>query len=470
MNRSATIPSQGIYYAIPKSREIVDWDILDQLDSEAGGYPIHYTCWDSYVLDYLRIKLGLNEEEIKKLKGQYRGLPRGRIEKTEDGIWKVQHGNDTPSSIMHLILAEFGLLALYKEKKVIFEYTKHESMLEDQKQIVWDCILSGRKKFSSYRSLCKTQGNFLMPSVKSTKNSEDQLTKEKVIEQSKLLISKIDDGYYVLLSQEERVGLVQSLRNCPTLTMSEMINEYKWVLEKLDSSRLKVGVKYAGGIIVYLDVSGKHGIVMSPETIRRAPWGYFDLTTKVNNFHTDKGIGTGKLNTQAIIEHVSEINVKSWFSSRKIPIKTAARICSELNINGFNDWYLPSEEELSYVVKMIPDQEKYTSLPGEVFTGYWSSSFLHNLDPNSNYVEATTPFATSDDDRERSSRFTYLKKDVLPLARALNRLDQLGKANAIIVYRRIGFVDSWRDFNRQIDYLDTYFIPMELRVRAVRSF
>lgn len=152
MNRSAVVPSEGIYYAVPKSREMVDWDIFDQLDSEASGHPVHFIYW-SYVLDYCRTKLELSEEELKKLEGQYRGLPRGRIEKTEDGIWKVQHGNDTPSSIMHLILAEFGLLALYKEEKVIFEYTKHESMLEEQKQIVWDCILNGRKKYSSYRSL-----------------------------------------------------------------------------------------------------------------------------------------------------------------------------------------------------------------------------------------------------------------------------------------------------------------------------
>lgn len=152
ITRSATIPSQGVYYAVPKSRAMVDWDILDQLDSEASGYPVHFTYWDSYVLDYL-VKLGLSKEELKVLEGKYRGLPRGRIERTEDGIWKVQHGNDTPSSILHLILAEFGLLALYKEKKVIFEYTKHEAMLEEQKQVVWDCILSGRKEYSSYRSL-----------------------------------------------------------------------------------------------------------------------------------------------------------------------------------------------------------------------------------------------------------------------------------------------------------------------------
>ena len=54
----------------------------------------------------------------------------------------------------------------------------------------------------------------------------------------------------------------------------------------------------------------------------------------------------------------------------------AARICGDLELNGFNDWYLPSKDELN---KLYMNQEaiggfKYGGVP---FRTYWTSSQAH---------------------------------------------------------------------------------------------
>jgi hypothetical protein len=77
--KRASIPSEGIYYAVPKDRNMISWTILFQrVDEIDTKQTIHYLFWMTYVKDYL-IKLGLNETEWKIIENLYRGLPRGRI-------------------------------------------------------------------------------------------------------------------------------------------------------------------------------------------------------------------------------------------------------------------------------------------------------------------------------------------------------------------------------------------------------
>jgi len=64
----------------------------------------------------------------------------------------------------------------------------------------------------------------------------------------------------------------------------------------------------------------------------QAPWGLFGITCP----GTNTGIGTGKTNTDIII---NLLNANGQANK-------AAQICNALSINGINDWFLPSKEEL----------------------------------------------------------------------------------------------------------------------------
>jgi hypothetical protein len=115
------------------------------------------------------------------------------------------------------------------------------------------------------------------------------------------------------------------------------------------SNAFYIGQSYGGGIIFYIDGTGKHGLIAAidhPPIF--AAWGC--ILTLIGG--TSTAIGTGQANTSAIIGGCGEAS-------------TAARICDDLVRNGFSDWFLPSRDELVQA-----------ALLGE-FGGaydYWSSS------------------------------------------------------------------------------------------------
>jgi hypothetical protein len=70
---------------------------------------------------------------------------------------------------------------------------------------------------------------------------------------------------------------------------------------------------------------------------------------------TSTAIGTGQANTTAIVNGCSEAGI-------------AARICDDLVLNGYSDWFLPSKDELN---QMYLHQSVFGGGFGEF---YWSSS------------------------------------------------------------------------------------------------
>ena len=132
----ATKPSAGIYYAIPKDKNMSLWEIMAEREDETTESPLHYNIWQNQVLPKLRERFNI---DIADLHSCYTGLPRGRIVKVGDN-YVVSHGNDTPSMVNHLILAEFGLLALNYDKKVDFSFDSHQQMKDVDKDIIWNEI------------------------------------------------------------------------------------------------------------------------------------------------------------------------------------------------------------------------------------------------------------------------------------------------------------------------------------------
>ena len=97
---------------------------------------------------------------------------------------------------------------------------------------------------------------------------------------------------------------------------------------------LVIGQNYQGGIIAYLDPSGIHGIIAAPyDQSLSSPWG----CQGSNIFGAEgSGFGAGYQNTIDITMDCNNVYI-------------AARLCSDLVLNGFNDWYLPSWSELDYL-------------------------------------------------------------------------------------------------------------------------
>jgi len=115
----------------------------------------------------------------------------------------------------------------------------------------------------------------------------------------------------------------------------------------------------AGGIIFYDKGNNSGGwryLEVAPsDTERTAPMSNFG-----GDMFGDRKVGDGKENTNKFI---------LYFNRHGGGINTAPWICDDLTVNGFDDWYLPSPDELLYMYNNL-----YLKGLGDLRpTVYWSS-------------------------------------------------------------------------------------------------
>lgn len=141
---------------------------------------------------------------------------------------------------------------------------------------------------------------------------------------------------------------------------------------------LSIGEFYRGGIVFYIDGNGSGLVCTESDQITEAEWGCYG--TFIGG--TDTGIGTGDFNTATIVAGCSQSGI-------------AAMICSDLVLNGYSDWFLPSKDELNLMYYNL----KLNGIGGFAAAYYWSSSeyssygawvrFFANGDQGANYKDST---------------------------------------------------------------------------------
>tara|TARA_B110000503_G_scaffold103527_1_gene154550 strand:+ start:1054 stop:1602 length:549 start_codon:yes stop_codon:yes gene_type:complete len=141
------------------------------------------------------------------------------------------------------------------------------------------------------------------------------------------------------------------------------------------NKNISIGQTHQGGIILHLFQDGDigyvegeiHGLIAAPSDQSKSTiWGWND--TEIS---TADGIiiGTGAQNTLDIIAGCSEAEI-------------AAALFDRLELAGYDDWFLPSKNELNLMYRNIGkgDSLGLGNIGGFVNGNYWSSTQYNDYD------------------------------------------------------------------------------------------
>ena len=120
-----------------------------------------------------------------------------------------------------------------------------------------------------------------------------------------------------------------------------------------------IGKEYQGGKIFYINSSPLYGLISANQESNPLRWGCEDNDIE---FTQANQVGAGSLNTYSILTNCADNG-------------TAAEYAADFQYKNFDDWYLPSIEELSLMVHSIGIGSANGNLASfSISSDYWSST------------------------------------------------------------------------------------------------
>lgn len=141
---------------------------------------------------------------------------------------------------------------------------------------------------------------------------------------------------------------------------------------KKKKSQVNIGDRIGGGIAFY--ANAEYALISSPIGLGRAQWG---CSGKRISGATGKEIGDGYKNTKEILNQCLEPNI-------------AAFHCDTFNFGGYDDWFLPSIEELRLLVSNLNGKYNFKLLNNN----YWSSTEKSENEAWDFYLPDTTFYSS----------------------------------------------------------------------------
>jgi hypothetical protein len=121
-----------------------------------------------------------------------------------------------------------------------------------------------------------------------------------------------------------------------------------------EAQPVKVGQEFQGGIVFFVDSTGRHGLIAAPYDIGTYPLIYRTEWEVKGASGID--IGTGRQNTVNLLKYCT-------FDGQTAPF-----YCTTFNNDGYKDWFLPSIDELEILFRAD------TNIGGFKRGYYWSST------------------------------------------------------------------------------------------------
>jgi tetratricopeptide (TPR) repeat protein len=231
-------------------------------------------------------------------------------------------------------------------KKLIEDFNKIQSAESKENSDALNVLLN-----SSYEVKIKEYNKYLF-SFKSIAQSYSNLIQKQnqLIDE---IIVKIDISFFKDLDKIKLFQIkkeLQLLRNVPEEIFKV---EFKKINVKILNKIVKIGSKYCGGIVFYLDKSGDSVLVCSIHDFTPSIWGgYGEIGTN------GKGLNGGFENTRKIAANARIQNIatkKGWFSKtyEAVKVENAASMCLDTKIDGYEGWYLPTIYELTLIYSAL---------------------------------------------------------------------------------------------------------------------
>ena len=177
----------------------------------------------------------------------------------------------------------------------------------------------------------------------------------------------VSASYSVDIVNDNRVSALLSPMEDPGISLSKDTQSINQKLQPNQiSSIYKIGdTGPAGGIIFYdkgNTIGGWRYLEAAPENTETKalfPYSGYDLLVG------SRKVGDGKENTKKFMD---------LFAQKGGGINTAPWLCNDLVVNGFDDWYLPSVDELLYIYNNL-----YLKGLGGLKQAVYCSSYVNGI-------------------------------------------------------------------------------------------